>query len=105
MKKKVAGSVKHSPAKHNQTKGIRNRTTMSGKKPPAPPQKPTFKEDPGFAQAVQNYEGAIKAMQEHKFEKAKALLEKIIAGGTKELMDRARVHLNLCNQQLAGAAT
>ncbi|HKD81359.1 MAG TPA: hypothetical protein VKH81_16815 [Candidatus Angelobacter sp.] len=105
MKKKVAGSVKRLPAKDNKTKGIRNRTTMSGKKPPAPPQKTTFKEDPGFAQAVQNYEAAIKAMQEHKFEKAKTLLEKILAGGTKELMDRARVHLNLCNQQLAGAAT
>ena len=62
-------------------------------------------DDPRFAQAVQNYEAAIKAMQEHKFEKAKALLEKIIAGGSRELLDRARVHLNLCNQQLAGAST
>ena len=78
---------------------------MSGKKPPAPPQKPTFKEEPGFAQAVQNYEGAIKAMQEHKFEKAKTLLEKVIAGSSRELLDRARVHLNLCNQQLAGGST
>ncbi|HEY2170407.1 MAG TPA: hypothetical protein VGJ30_12325, partial [Candidatus Angelobacter sp.] len=78
---------------------------MSGKKPPAPPQKHTYREDPGFAQAVQNYEAAVKAMQEHKFEKAKTLLEKILAAGNRELMDRARVHLNLCNQQLAGAAT
>jgi len=78
---------------------------MAGKKPPAPPQKPTFREDPGFAQAVQNYEAAVKAMQEHKFERAKSLLEKILAAGNRELMDRARVHLNLCNQQLAGAAT
>jgi len=78
---------------------------MPGKKPPAPPQKPTFREDPGFAQAVQNYEVAVKAMQEHKFEKAKGLLEKILAAGNRELMDRARVHLNLCNQQLAGGAT
>ena len=50
----------------------------------SPPPKSTFKEDPVFAQAVQNYESAIKAMQEHKFEKAKTLLEKIIAGGTRE---------------------
>jgi tetratricopeptide (TPR) repeat protein len=78
---------------------------MSGKKPPAPPQKPVFKPDPGFTQAVQNYEAAVKAMQEHKFDKAKTLLEKIIASGQKELLDRARVHLNLCNQQLAGVAT
>ena len=78
---------------------------MSGKKPPAVPQKPSFREDPIFAQAVQNYEAAIKSMQEHKFEKAKTLLEKVIAGGARELLDRARVHLNLCNQQLAGATT
>ena len=105
MKKKVAGSTKRLPAKPQITQAIRNRTTMSGKKPPVPPQKSTFKEDPGFAQAVQNYEAAAKAMQEHKFDKAKALLEKILASGQRELMDRARVHLNLCNQQLAGATT
>src|ERR1700760_424380 len=78
---------------------------MPGKKPSASPQKPVMKEDPGFTQAVQNYEVALRAMQEHKFEKAKGLLEKIIAGGQMALLDRARVHLNLCNQQLAGAAT
>jgi tetratricopeptide (TPR) repeat protein len=105
MKKKLAGSVKRSPAKPLKPQSIRTRTTMPGKKPPAPPQKSTFREDPGFAQAVQNYEAATKAMQEHKFEKAKGLLEKILAAGQRELMDRARVHLNLCNQQLAGSAT
>src|SRR5262252_3136824 len=105
MKKKVAGSVKRSPAKELKTNGIRNRTTMSVKKQSAPQQKSTFREDPGFAQAVQNYEAAVKAMQEHKFEKAKGLLEKIIAGGQRELLDRARVHLNLFNQQLASAST
>jgi tetratricopeptide (TPR) repeat protein len=78
---------------------------MSLKKSAAPQLKPTFKEDPAFAQAVQNYEVGLKAMQEHKFEKAKPLLEKIIASGPKELADRARVHLNTCNQQLANSAT
>src|SRR5579859_192263 len=105
MKTKVAGNVKRSPAKDNKTHTVRNRTKMSGKKPPTPPQKPTFKQDPVFAQAVQNYEVAIRAMQEHKFDKAKPLLEKIIAGGSRELLDRARVHLSLCNQQLAAGST
>src|SRR5579864_8788898 len=100
MKKKLAGSVKRSPAKPLKSKPIRTRKTMAGKKPPAPPQKPTFREDPGFAQAVQNYEAAVKAMQEHKFEKAKGLLEKIVASGPRELADRARLYLNSCNQQL-----
>jgi tetratricopeptide (TPR) repeat protein len=105
MKKKAAGSVKRSTAKPLKQQVIRMRATMSGKKPPAPQQKPPYREDPGFAQAVQNYEAAVKAMQEHKFEKAKGLLEKILAAGQRELMDRARVHLNLCNQQLAGSTT
>jgi len=34
------------------------------------------------------------------FERAKGLLEKIIANGPRELADRARMHLSTCNQQL-----
>ena len=75
---------------------------MPAKKSPDPQSKPAFKADPAFTQAVQNYEAGLKAMQEHKFEKAKGLLEKIIASGPRELADRARVHLNTCNQQLSG---
>ncbi|HET6935969.1 MAG TPA: tetratricopeptide repeat protein [Candidatus Angelobacter sp.] len=79
---------------------------MSAKKSPAPQPKPAFKEDPGFAQAVQNYEAGLKAMQEHKFERAKGYLEKVVANGPRELADRARMHLNTCNQQLnQGAST
>ncbi len=77
---------------------------MSAKKSPPPQPKPAFKEDPAFAQAVQNYEAALKAIQEHKFEKAKTLLEKIVASGPRELADRARVHLNTCNQQLSASS-
>ncbi len=56
-------------------------------------------DDPRFAQAVQNYEAGLRAMQEHKFDKAKTYLQKVVAGGSKELADRASVHLNACNQQ------
>jgi tetratricopeptide (TPR) repeat protein len=105
MKKKVAASVKRSRLKVNKTKTIRSVKTMSAKKSAAPQPKPTFKQDPGFTQAVQNYEAGLKAMQERKFEKAKPLLEKIIASGPKELADRARVYLNTCNQQLANNST
>lgn len=78
---------------------------MAQKKSSVPPPKLTFKQDPGFTQAVQNYESALKAMQEHKFERAKPVLEKIVASGPKELADRARMHLSICNQQLASGAT
>ena len=67
--------------------------------------KRTLSDDPQFAQAVQNYEAGLRALQEHKFEKAKGLFQKIIAGGSRELADRAAVHLNTCNQHLERAAT
>lgn len=71
--------------------------STAAKAPPPP--------DPKYTQAVQNYETGLKAMQERKFDKAKGLLEKVIAGPSKELADRARVHLNTCNQQLSRGTT
>jgi tetratricopeptide (TPR) repeat protein len=62
--------------------------------------KKTLAEDPRFTQAVQNYESGLRAMQEHKFDKAKTLLQKVLAGPMKELADRANVHLIACSQQL-----
>jgi tetratricopeptide (TPR) repeat protein len=62
-------------------------------------------EDPRFTQAVQNYESGLRAMQEHKFDKAKGLLLKVLAGPMKELADRATVHLSACNQQLERVTT
>src|SRR5262249_44581563 len=61
--------------------------------------------DPAFTQAVQNYESGLKLLQERKFDRAKSALEKVLAGPVKELADRARVHLNTCNQQLSKPTT
>ncbi len=47
----------------------------------------------------------LKAMQERKFERAKALLQKVVEGASRELADRAAVHLNTCNQQMARSST
>jgi tetratricopeptide (TPR) repeat protein len=67
-------------------------------------QKPTAKkptaEDPHYTQALQSYESGLRAMQEHKFDKAKPHFQKVVAGPSKELADRAGVHLNTCNQHL-----
>jgi tetratricopeptide (TPR) repeat protein len=72
-------------------------------------QKPTAKksmvEDPRFAQALQSYEAGLRAMQEHKFDKAKPHFQKVLAGPVRELIDRANVHLNICNQHLERSAT
>lgn len=67
--------------------------------------KKSLNEDPRFAQAVQNYEAGLRAMQEHKFDKAKAHLQKAVAGPSKELADRANVHLQACDHQLERSTT
>ncbi len=56
--------------------------------------------DPHFAQALQSYETGLRAMQEHKFDKAKSFLQRVVTGTNKELADRALVHLNTCNQHM-----
>lgn len=67
--------------------------------------KKSVADDPGFSQAVQNYETGLRAMQEHKFDKAKSYLQKVVSGPSRELADRAAVHLNACNQQLERVTT
>jgi tetratricopeptide (TPR) repeat protein len=71
----------------------------------ATPKKAAVPEDPRVAQALQNYEAGLRALQEHKFEKAKPLFQKVLAGPSKELTDRASVHLSICNQHLERSTT
>lgn len=67
--------------------------------------KHTLVSDPQLAQLLQSYEAGLRAMQEHKYDKAKSLLQKVVAGTNRELADRAAVHMNACNQQLERGAT
>jgi tetratricopeptide (TPR) repeat protein len=103
MKKKPPVKVKPSASKSKKTK---TRMPTKGKmlemKKAATP-KASPMQDPQFAQAVQNYESGLRAMQERKFDKAKTLFQKIVASGPKELADRATVHLTACSQQLGRA--
>ncbi len=57
-------------------------------------------EDPRHTQAVQNYESGLRALQEHKFEKAKGHLQKVLSGPNKSLVDRAQVHILTCDKHL-----
>ena len=66
--------------------------------------KKPVEDDPRYTQALQNYESGLRAMQEHKFDKAKPHFQKVIAGPSKELADRASVHLNTCNQHIERSA-
>lgn len=67
--------------------------------------KHTLVSDPQLTQLLQAYEAGLRAMQEHKYDKAKTLLQKVVAGMNRELADRAAVHMNACNQQLERGTT
>jgi tetratricopeptide (TPR) repeat protein len=56
-------------------------------------------EDPRMSQALHAYEAGLRAMQEHKFDKARTAFEKVLEGPVAQLADRARVHLAACSRQ------
>jgi tetratricopeptide (TPR) repeat protein len=62
--------------------------------------KKSVADDPRYTQALQSYEAGLRAMQEHKFDKAKPHFVKVVSSSIRELTDRASVHLNTCNQHL-----
>jgi tetratricopeptide (TPR) repeat protein len=104
MKKKVTQKVKDIASKAKKPSNLRASVALKNIVPVKPVAKPIAKPDPRFTQAVQNYEAGLKAMQTHKFDKAKVALTKVLEGPSKELADRARVHLNICTQQLGRIA-
>jgi tetratricopeptide (TPR) repeat protein len=60
--------------------------------------------EPQFEQQLKIYEQAVQHFHQQKFVKAKELLEKVEAGPSKELADRARVHLRIVEQRMAKQA-
>jgi len=61
--------------------------------------------DPRVQQQLKQYEEALRYFQQQKFHKAKQVLEKVIAGVSKELADRAQVHLRICEQRISRSLT
>jgi tetratricopeptide (TPR) repeat protein len=57
-----------------------------------------------YKEALRSYEAGLRAMQEHKFNEAKPLFQKVLAGPSRELADRAHVYLNTCDQHADRAA-
>ncbi len=60
--------------------------------------------DPLFEQQLKLYEQAVQQFHEQKLAKAKELLEKVVQGPSKELADRAQVHLRITEQRMAKQA-
>ena len=103
MNRKGPENIKESTSKANKGKPLRSEAGAEVRGRASTPVKLT--DDPRFAQAVQNYEAGLKALQGHKYDRAKSYFEKVAAGPSPELADRAHVHLASCNQQLSRAST
>jgi tetratricopeptide (TPR) repeat protein len=58
-------------------------------------------EDPGRAAVLGEYEGAIRLMQEGKFEKALSAFEKLLSSGAGQLAERVRMYRNACAAQVS----
>ncbi|HTD23521.1 MAG TPA: hypothetical protein VK738_12760 [Terriglobales bacterium] len=105
MSKKASAKVKRQSGKLKKIKALHKNKTQKPQTTSGAQSSSSLSQDPRFTQAVQNYEAGLKAIQERKFERAKALLEKVMTSGSRELADRAAVHLNTCQQQLARASS
>jgi tetratricopeptide (TPR) repeat protein len=70
---------------------------------PKPPRRVAEPVDPRIQQQLKVYEEGMRFFSQQKFHKAKQSFEKVIAGYGKELADRARVHLAVCEQRISRA--
>jgi tetratricopeptide (TPR) repeat protein len=75
------------------------------KRKPLPPQHPPQRGgvelvDPRVQAQLKLYDGALSLFHEQKFAKAKSELEKVLEGPSKELADRARMHLKIAEQRM-----
>ncbi len=96
MKKKVVAAPKTAAKKLVKKPLIKPPAALDPRRPPLPSAADKARQQ----QAVHYYEQALKAMQGQKFDKAKPLLQKVMETGSRELVERASLHLNICNQKM-----
>jgi hypothetical protein len=56
---------------------------------------------PAKQQQLKCYEEALGLFQQQKFQRAKQSLERVLEGPSKELRDRALVHVRICDQRIS----
>ncbi len=89
MNKKATENIKESDSKAGRARGVRPSPSGEDGKGRAAAKPMKVGDDPRFTQTVQSYEAGLKAMQIHKYDKAKTCFEKVLAGPSPELADRA----------------
>ena len=89
---------------HGRAKGAAMMKSKPKKKNTLPPRTPqrggVELVDPMVQAQLRTYEEAMSLFHQQKFQRAKAELEKVMAGPSKELADRARTHLRITEQRM-----
>jgi tetratricopeptide (TPR) repeat protein len=91
-------SSKRSSGSHKQLpkKGLAAAKAKAKSVPPDP-------DAPAKQQQLRMYEEALHYFQQQKYARAKQSLERVVEGPSKELQDRAKMHLRICEQRISRA--
>jgi tetratricopeptide (TPR) repeat protein len=82
-------------------RGIANSLKKKSLTPPHPPQRGGVElVDPRVQAQLKTYDDALSLFHQQKFAKAKQELEKVLEGPSKELADRARMHIKIAGQRM-----
>src|SRR5271156_3892170 len=96
-KSSSASSSRPKAASRGESKPMKKKTLP----PPHPPQRGGVEMvDPRVQAQLKVYDEALSLFHQQKFAKAKQELEKVLEGPSKELIDRARMHINIADQRM-----
>src|SRR5260370_18779496 len=101
----MAKAHKPSSGSSRRARGAARSSSKSQKKkafpPPPPPQRGGVElVDPRVQAQLKVYDEALSLFHQQKFARAKQELEEVLKGPSKELADRARMHLKIAEQRM-----
>src|SRR5258708_12710757 len=98
VRKASGGSAHHSKSASHGSSKLQKKKTLGT---PPPPQRGGVElVDPRVQAQLKTYDEALALFHQQKFARAKQELEEVLRGPSKELPDRARMHLKIPNQPL-----
>src|SRR5271163_176643 len=91
-------AVRTTNSTRNSHKLLKNKTLTAAAKAKVAPPDP---DAPAKQAQMKFYEEALKHFQQQKYLRAKESLERVLEGPSKELGDRAQVHIRICEQRIS----
>lgn len=93
--------AKSAPARKPKARPRGASPTAAPKQPPPPAPPPTPYVSAAYLKALADYEKAMNVLQKRDYPRAEELFQKLMEAhpGEKDLVDRARVYVNLCRKQ------